>query len=77
MAKKHPTPRETDWPLVIVAVIMIVIGAVLVWLAIVNATALGWWAFVPGLTGLSTITFAVIAIQSNNRAWILLDLILP
>lgn len=75
--KKRSQRRETDWLLVVMASIMILIGVALLLLAIVYASALGWWALGVGATGLSTIGFAVKAIATNNRAWILLDLILP
>lgn len=66
------------WVVRTVSCALLFIGAVLVCLAIVNFTALGFWfgvgVFVAGLS-LATAAFA--SLYTGNPEWILLNLILP
>lgn len=76
--KRSKRREERDGLIIVVGSIMILIGLALVALAIIYAKELGWWlALGIGLAGLTTGGAAVMSIVTNNRAWILIDLILP
>jgi len=77
MKNKKVTTKPRNWFLVFIASILIVLGAALVALSIVNVASFGWWSVLMGLGGLMTIAAAVLSIVKNDPSWILLDLIIP
>lgn len=77
MLKKFTAIQEENWFLVFVASVIFLGGAVLLGLAIVYWAQLGLWAFLVGVSGLTSMYFAWKAVRTNEPAWILLDLILP
>lgn len=68
---------ERNWPLVVIALIVIAINAVLLVIGLANTATLGWWALLIALAALTSIFLSVMAIKQNNPAWLLLDLIIP
>lgn len=77
MKNKKVTTKPRNWFLVFIASILIVLGAALVALSIVNVASFGGWSVLMGLGGLMTIAAAVLSIVKNDPSWILLDLIIP
>lgn len=77
MKSKKIATKERDWLLVFVASILIALGLGLIVLAIINIVHFGWWSIPIGLSGLATVSAAIMSIIENNPAWILLDLIIP
>lgn len=77
MKKNKTVVRPTNWFLVFIASILLVLGVVLIVAAVMNVTTFGWWSLLIGLGGLTTIVAAVMSIIKNDPSWILLDLVIP
>ncbi len=77
MKNKKKAPRERNWFLVFISVVLIVIGIALVILAVTNAVGLGWWSLLIGLGGATIVFSATMSIIKNDPSWVLLGLLLP
>lgn len=80
MDKKHPPQSAIaagNWPLVILAGIIIVLNAALLVLAIVFAGQFGWWALLLGFGAVSSIILAISSIKYNEPIWVAFDLMFP
>ena len=77
MKNKKKAPRERNWFLVFISVVLIVIGISLVILAVTNAVGLGWWSLLIGLGGATIVFSATMSIIKNDPSWVLLGLLLP
>jgi len=76
--KNNKTIAETrNWPLVLIASVLIILGLALALVAVTNISSFGWVSLFIGLSGLTTIAAAVVSILKNDPSWILLDLIIP
>ena len=75
--KKKEQTIERNWALVVIASIMIIINLVLLVIASMYWSALGWWAPVITVGAIVSIYLSVEAIRTNDPTWLLLDLILP
>ncbi len=60
-----------------VAAIILVIGVALMVIAVTNAVALGWYALLVFVSGLTSAGFAVVALRTGKPEWILLDMLFP
>ena len=77
---KNPNPEPLVPPTLTrtVASVLLVIGIFLIYIAVTNHEALGMgFALLVGLGGITTSSFALMAIITADPSWILLDLILP
>jgi hypothetical protein len=61
----------------LVAALLLIGGLVIMYLAVVGYTTLGWPAIILFFSGLTTAGFATISLISGDPEWILLDLIIP
>lgn len=77
MKNKKIAPRERNWFLVFISVVLIVIGIALVILAVTNAVGLGWWSLLIGLGGTTIVFSALMSIIKNDPSWVLLGLLMP
>ena len=77
MANKQPKPQLNPGEMFI-AILLVLGGAVVMLLSVVYFDVFGLWpALLCFVMGLTTSGFAITAITSGNKAWILLDLVSP
>ena len=78
MSRKSVEQIPPKWVVRTVSCVLLPIGVVLMYLAVVNFSTLGGW-FAVGVfaAGLSVATAAVASLYTGNPEWILLNLILP
>lgn len=74
---KKTQSKERNWLLVTIASIVILLDIVLLVIAATNMSTLGWWSLAITIGAISSLYLSVVAIKTNNPAWLLLDLILP
>lgn len=66
------------WLVRVVATVLCAIGAALVYIAGENYQTMNIWiAVAMALSGVTTMSFAVIAFKTGRAEWILLDIIIP
>lgn len=69
--------KKRNWFLVFICAVLILIGLALTVVSIAFMSELGWWSILIGLSGLTTVTAAVLSIIKNDPSFILLGLIIP
>ena len=75
--QKHQGRTKRNWFLVFFATIVALVGLFLVWVAVVNISALGWLSLGIGVLGGLMATMAITSIVKHDPSWVLLDIILP
>lgn len=75
--KKLNAIEAENWPLVGVAVVMMLCGLCLAVVPLFYLAMFGWWALVLIASGVSTVLFCIEALRENDPSWLMLDLILP
>jgi hypothetical protein len=69
--------KERNWPLVVIASIVIIFNIGLFVVAVMNVSAFGWWSLAILAGAALSIWLSALAIKRNEPAWLLLDFILP
>lgn len=76
MAKSARRVERSPFVMLIAGMIWLA-NAVIIGVAAMNFTTLGWWAILLIVGGLSSMFLALATIVTGKPEWILLDLILP
>ena len=74
---KRTKNKERNWLLVVVASVVILCDTALLVVAAINTSTLGWWALGIAVGAILSLYLSIVAIKTNNPAWLLLDFILP
>lgn len=75
--KKKVHKPVRNWALVVIASSYILVNIILIVIAVLFWSDLGWWAPIITVGAVVSIYFSIEAIRKNEPAWLLLDLILP
>ena len=67
MKNTKTAAKLRSWLLVCIASIVLVLGVALVVAAVMNVATFGWWSLLVGLSGLTTISVAVMSIIKMTR----------
>ncbi|HEX8182178.1 MAG TPA: hypothetical protein VF575_01095 [Candidatus Saccharimonadales bacterium] len=69
--------RSRNWLLVSIASIIIILDLLIITGVVLYSIPLGWWSFIIVAGALSSLSLSVMAIKTNDPAWLLLDIIIP